>query len=95
VSRLVFGAFAVLLWVGGSASAQVRASSPDLRYCAALSELYMRYVGNPMTEPRSIRRNDAEADIAVARCRDGNAAAAIPVLERKLIDNKFTLPARE
>ena len=75
-------------------SAQVGRSA-DLRYCAALSELYMRYVGNPVTEPRSIRRNDVVADEALYQCRRGEPAAAIPVLERKLIDNRITLPARE
>jgi hypothetical protein len=67
-------------------------ASADLRYCSRLSELYMRYVGNPVTEPRNIRRNDPAADEAVTQCRQGNAAAAIPVLERKLADNRITLP---
>jgi len=30
----------------------------------------------------------------LAQCRRGNAAGAIPVLERKLLDAGFTLPAR-
>lgn len=68
--------------------------SGDLQYCAALSQLYMRYVGNPETEPHGIRRNDAEAENAMAQCRRGNAAAAVPVLERKLTDNRITLPSR-
>jgi hypothetical protein len=55
----------------------------------------MRYVGNPETEPRSIRRNDVAADQALNQCRQGNAAAAIPVLERKLTDNRIALPRRE
>ena len=75
--------------------AQSGATARDLRYCAALTELYRRYIGNPVTEPHSIRRNDATADEAVYQCGRGNAAAAIPVLERKLTDNRFTLPARE
>ena len=83
-----------LLSSPGAPSAQTSASA-DLRYCAALSQVYMRYVGNPESEPRSIRRNDPAADEALAQCRQGNAAAAIPVLERKLTDNRFSLPARE
>jgi hypothetical protein len=75
--------------------AQVRATSADLRYCSALSELYMRYVGNPELRPSSIRRNDVTADTALAQCRAGDTASAIPVLERKLVDNRFTLPARD
>jgi hypothetical protein len=76
-------------------SAQTRNSSADLRCCAALSRFYMRYIGNPETEPRSMRRNDASADEALAQCHQGKAEAAIPVRERKLIGNRFTLPARE
>ena len=95
MSRLFGLTFVALLSIGLSTQAEVRASSAGLRYCAALSQLYMRYVGNPETEPRGIRRNDVAADIAVAQCRAGNAIDAIPVLERKLIENKFSLPARE
>jgi uncharacterized protein (UPF0147 family) len=54
----------------------------------------MRYVGNPETQPRNVRRNDAEAEKALAQCRHGDAAASIPVLERKLADNRITLPQR-
>jgi hypothetical protein len=92
---LLAAAALALLLPSGAPSAQPRGSSSELRYCAALSQLYMRYVGNPETEPRNIRRNDATADEALAQCRQGNAAAAIPVLERKLTDNRFTLPPRE
>ena len=96
MNKLLSGlALLPVLFIGVPAQAQVHPPSADLRYCAALSQLYMRYVGNPETEPRGIRRNDADADAALSQCREGNARAAIPVLERKLIENKFTLPARE
>ncbi|HSI00372.1 MAG TPA: hypothetical protein VLA02_07195 [Reyranella sp.] len=84
-----------VLFTASGAGAQSRSVPADLRYCWALSELYQRYVGNPVTETSSIRRNDAAAEAALAHCRQGNAAAAIPVLERKLLDNRFTLPARQ
>jgi uncharacterized protein (UPF0147 family) len=54
----------------------------------------MRYVGNPETQPRNVRRNDADAEKALAQCQRGEAAASIPVLERKLTDNRITLPQR-
>jgi hypothetical protein len=96
MSRLLSGlTLAALLSMGLPTQAQVRASPADLRYCAVLSQLYMRYVGNPETRPHSIRRSDVTADTALAQCQEGNALAAIPVLERKLIDNKFSLPPRE
>lgn len=76
------------------AYAQGGGSSAEQKYCAALSDLYQRYVGNPETEPRNVRRNDADAEEAMTQCRRGNTAAAVPVLERKLTDNKITLPQR-
>jgi len=44
----------------------------------------------------AIRRGggDTEGYVAVAKCRQGDAAAAIPTLERKLTNARFTLPAR-
>jgi len=95
VNRLLLAAAVVLLSSSSPLRAQAVGAAADGRYCRALSQLYMRYVGNPETEPRSIRRNDAVADHALAQCRQGNAAAAIPVLERKLTDNRIVLPQRE
>ena len=89
-----FAAVAIAFLLVSSAHAQGRVSSPEQRYCEALSDLYMRYVGNPETEPRKIRRNDADAEKALAQCRRGEVAASIPVLERKLTDNRITLPQR-
>jgi hypothetical protein len=39
-------------------------------------------------------RGSLDGQLAVAQCKEGNTAAAIPVLERQLLANKFTLPAR-
>jgi hypothetical protein len=94
VRRYVSAAAVVFLVAASAAHAQGRASSPEQRYCEALSDLYMRYVGNPETEPRNVRRNDADAEAALAQCRHGEPVASIPVLERKLTDNKVTLPQR-
>jgi hypothetical protein len=79
-----------------AASAQP-ANRSDLAYCSALSDTYVRYIGRDETSPRRIIRQnqgDAEGYVAVAKCRQGDAAASIPVLEKKLTDAKFTLPAR-
>ena len=92
MKRLV--AAAIVFLVASPLHAQGRLSSPEQQYCEALSDLYMRYVGNPETEPRNVRRNDADAEKALAQCRHGDAAASIPVLERKLVDNRMTLPQR-
>ena len=92
MKRLV--AVAIAFLVASPIHAQSRRSPPEQQYCEALSDLYMRYVGNPETEPRNVRRNDADAEKALAQCRHGDAAASIPVLKRKLTDNRITLPQR-
>ena len=93
MNKLVAAAAIVVLMAALPADAQKRASSSEQQYCEALSDLYMRYVGNPETEPHNIRRNDAEGEEALSQCRHGNSAASIPVLEHKLTDNRITLPA--
>src|SRR5213079_2279455 len=84
--------FFVLATLPAAVGAQT-ASREDLRYCAAMSELYKRYIGTSQYDRRP--RNDVTGDQAVAQCEAGNAAAAIPVLEQKLRNNGFTLPPRE
>ena len=37
---------------------------------------------------------DVDGGVAVAKCREGDAATAIPILQRKLSDAGFTLPPR-
>ena len=67
----------------------------DLAYCRALSEIYVRYIGHDWQygdHQLTMANNDAQ--VALAQCEQGNATAAIPVLERELIKNKFTLPRR-
>jgi hypothetical protein len=67
----------------------------DMEYCARLSELYVRYVGRSETGPRTPVTPDAVGGTALAQCKqESTVAQAIPVLERKLRDAKFTLPPR-
>ena len=71
-------------------------SSPqDLAYCAKLSELYQRYVGpNPASTGMDGVTPDVIGGEAVAKCREGDAKASIPTLERLLRDADMTLPPR-
>ncbi|MFI5000174.1 MAG: hypothetical protein ACHQK9_09870 [Reyranellales bacterium] len=70
-------------------------SAADLRYCQALSERYMRYVsGDEFSSRRSARSTEVEGSVAVAKCREGDAATAIPILERKLVNARVGLPPR-
>ena len=72
------------------------ASSPqELAYCAKLSKLYQRYVGaNPGSSSMSGVTPDVAGGEAVAKCREGDAKASIPTLERLLKDADMPLPPR-
>lgn len=81
---------------GANAPAPAGKSTPqDLAYCARLSALYTRYVG---PDPNSPSLGGVMPDVtggeAVAKCREGDARASIPVLERLLTDADITLPPR-
>jgi hypothetical protein len=55
----------------------------------------VRYIGHDWQygdRQMLIANNDAQ--VAVAKCEQGDAATAIPILERELRKNKFTLPPR-
>jgi hypothetical protein len=90
-AKLIAGACLSLLPAVSSA----QTTGGDLAYCRALSDVYVRYVGHDWQYgDRQRRQANNDAQVAVAQCEQGNAAAAIPVLERELIRNKFSLPAR-
>jgi hypothetical protein len=61
----------------------------DRRYCAALGAAYTRFVDNDSRRPLVTGR------VAVAECKDGDAAWAIPVLERKLVNARVRPPQRD
>ena len=74
-----------------TAEAHAQAAADDAAYCAQLSALYRRYLGNT-GEGRTFP--DVAAATAMDQCERGNPAAGIPVLEKKLRDARFTLPKR-
>ena len=78
----------ILLVLAALASAPpAQAQGDDTAYCTQLSQLYRRYVQNATG-----RRVDVEALQALDDCSRGKAAAAIPVLEKRLRDAKITPP---
>jgi hypothetical protein len=88
-----------LLAAGAALLLPLLAHAQDLRsdqsYCGHLSDLYQRYLGsNERSDGTVTRRTDLEGRYAVSRCEQGDAASAIPILERKLVNNGFTLPPR-
>lgn len=58
----------------------------DTRYCAALTDAYIRYVGPSDTQHRGAAAN-ASVKAAMSTCD-------IPVLEKALTDAKVQLPKR-
>ena len=72
----------------GAAEAQ----SDDAVYCRQLAGLALRYLGSAGGEGRLTP--DLQTQGAINDCNKGNFAAGIPVLERKLRSNGFTLPKR-
>ena len=82
----------IALPTGSQAQQATRAA--DLRYCAQLSELYIRYVGRSEHGPSAPVKPDVNGGVALAKCHEGDAAASIPILERKLLNAGFTLPPR-
>ena len=84
---------AVIALPAGSQAQQV-ARAADLRYCAQLSELYVRYVGRSEHGPNAPVKPDVNGGVALAKCHEGDAVASIPILERKLLNAGFTLPPR-
>jgi hypothetical protein len=77
-----------------AAEAETGDRANDLRYCAQLSELYVRYVGRSEAGPNAPVRPDVNGGVALAKCKEGDTATAIPILERKLVNAGFTLPRR-
>lgn len=77
-----------------AAEAQIADRTADLRYCAQLSELYVRYVGRSEAGPNVPVTPDVNGEVALAKCHEGDTATAIPILERKLVNAGFTVPPR-
>ena len=73
-------------------SSPVAAQVDDAAYCAELGRLALRYTGGAGGEGRL--SPDLQTLGAITDCNKGNFAAGIPVLERKLRSNGFTLPKR-
>jgi hypothetical protein len=69
------------------------AQASDSDYCAALTALANRYLVSSTGQGNGAP--DLEIRAASNECAKGNFAGGIPVLERKLRANGFTLPKRQ
>ncbi|HYX01815.1 MAG TPA: hypothetical protein VE963_06995 [Reyranella sp.] len=83
---------ATLLFGCASLLIPAAARSDDAAYCAELGRLALRYTGGAGGDGRLAP--DLATLGAIQDCNKGNFAAGIPVLERKLRSNGFTLPKR-
>jgi len=68
------------------------AQSDDVAYCNKLGALAQRYIGGAGADGRL--SPDLNVLGAVSDCNKGKAATAIPYLERRLRDQRVTLPPR-
>jgi hypothetical protein len=88
-------AAAALIFMAPAAALAAPLDTSDAAYCQALASRYVRYVGHDDASSRRVRdRGTIDGQVAVSQCRSGNPAAAIPVLERELINARVALPSR-
>jgi hypothetical protein len=87
--------FLILVLAGlvpGAALAQSPAT--DVTYCRQLAALYVHYIGRSEAGPYDdVRRGSLDNQVAASQCAT-QTASAIPVLERVLLNNRFSLPPR-
>jgi len=76
------------------ATALAQSSAADVAYCNQLADFYDRYLGRKEFSPGRFGRGSLDGDVAVTQCRQGRPEPAIPVLERVLRNNGYTLPPR-
>jgi hypothetical protein len=80
----------LLLLAGAALASPALAQGDDAAYCAQLGALALRYTGS--AGGQGGLRPDFTTLGAIDDCKKGNTAAGIPVLEKTLRSNGFTLP---
>ena len=84
---------AVVIGVALPIAASAQSGPPsDQAYCTALSQKYVGYGAE--TSRRYQRSAPLAGQVAVTQCQRGETAAAIPVLERELVNAGISLPGR-
>jgi hypothetical protein len=77
------------------ATAVAQSSAADIAYCNRLADIYVHYLGRSEAGPYDDqRRGSLDTQVAATQCRQGITVSAIPILERELRNNGFTLPPR-
>ena len=80
---------AILLGMSDPVAAQSFSADGTTAYCRQLADLYRRFVLPPAGWGA-----DLDATYALEACRKGNPEG-IPVLEKKLRENRVSIPGRE
>ncbi len=70
-------------------SSNAQPAMTDTAYCTSLVKALS--MGG---ESRGSLMVDTDTAVAIAQCQEGNPKPAIPVLERKLRDNRIPVPSR-
>jgi hypothetical protein len=84
------GVAAAFVVANFAASSNAQEPSQDQAYCNRLVKEYTEGAkGRGGTGPQSL-----ELSVAIAQCREGNPAPAIPALQKGLRDAGFTVPPR-
>ena len=83
---------AALLIASAAFASPAVAQGDDAAYCAQLAGLVQRYVGS--TGSGTAVMPNPTIIWAMEQCKSGDPAPAIPILEKKLIDYRITLPPR-
>lgn len=97
MSKQIAGLAAVLVVLSGCSPQTLNPDPAPARnvyeYCDQLVSLYQRYLAGNQLGYRTSVDADLASQVAVSQCQQGDPAG-IPVLERKLTNNGFTLPRR-
>lgn len=80
---------AIVIGLSAPAAAQTFSADDTTAYCRQLADLYRRFVLPPAGWGA-----DLEATFALEACRKGEPGG-IPVLEKKLRENRVTIPGKE
>jgi hypothetical protein len=75
--------------MGIATSSNAKSTTSDQAYCEQLVKEYSHGGIERGFAPESL-----EVSVAISQCQDGNPQPAIPVLERELRRNDFTVPRR-
>src|SRR3979411_692169 len=75
--------------LGIATDSNAQSATNDEAYCQALVNEYTHGGIERGFAPESL-----DTSVAINQCRDGNPGPAIPVLERRLRGNGFTVPPR-